>query len=336
MSKLDYKTSGVDVGAGDSLVEWLQSEDSSSTKKAAPGRLRSGIGGFASLYDIRFPEMQRPLLITCTDGVGTKVKLASYFSDFSKVGQDLVAMCVNDLICTGGRPLQFLDYYATGKLNLADAKSFLQGIRKACIESDCLLVGGETAEMPGLYHGKDFDCAGFAVGVVDEERLWGAHRVQVGDILIGVASSGFHSNGYSLLRKIFAEDLEQFRDILMEPTRLYVQMTQALATEEIHAAAHITGGGVENIPRILPAFTEAKLRPWDLPEVYQEVQARTGLDFYELNQVLNCGLGFVLVVPASRAEALVKKINEDFFKAWIVGEVTPGESQEPCVAWESR
>ena len=199
-----YKKAGVDNEAGDALIDWLQADRSEVPHK---NRIVEGIGGFASLFRIDFPEMKKPCLITCTDGVGTKVKLAAHFERYEGIGQDLVGMCVNDLICTGGRPLLFLDYYATGKLDLKAAQSFLLGLKKACHEADCALVGGETAEMPGVYQEKDFDVAGFAVGIVDEDQRLGPQRVREGDAVIGVSSSGFHSNGYSLLRKVFAEDL---------------------------------------------------------------------------------------------------------------------------------
>ena len=203
---MDYKQAGVDVAAGDALVDWLKSTNPK--KFPHQDKIVSGIGGFAALFRADFSKMKEPCLVSCTDGVGTKVKLAAEFGRYREVAQDLVAMCVNDMVCCGAQPLFFLDYYATGKLQLDAAKDFLSGVRDACHESDCALIGGETAEMPGVYHEKDFDCAGFAVGVVDKPEALGPHRVKVGDRLLGLASSGFHSNGYSLLRKVFAEDLK--------------------------------------------------------------------------------------------------------------------------------
>ncbi len=327
-NKIDYKSSGVDVVTGDKLVDWLQSSEK---KGPHQERVVAGIGGFASLFRIGFPEMKKPCLVTCTDGVGTKVKIAAHYRDFAGVGQDLVAMCVNDLICTGGRPLLFLDYYATGKLNLEDAQAFLKSVRNACEQSDCALVGGETAEMPGVYANNDFDCAGFAVGIVDEDKAWGPHRVQDGDVLLGVASSGCHSNGYSLLRKIFAADLDQYRDELLTPTRLYVKLAAALSNEvEIHAAAHITGGGLENLPRVLPAGALAQIQAWELPPLFQEIQKRTGLSETDLRNTLNCGLGFVFVVPAAQAEK-AQAFASTFYPCWKLGEVSlqsvSGEAQ---------
>ncbi len=321
---INYKTAGVDTEAGDQLVEWLQTSGSSSEAPMPHAdRIVSGIGGFASLFNMQFPEINKPLLVTCTDGVGTKVKLASQFEDYSGVGQDLVAMCVNDLICTGGRPLMFLDYYATGKLEQKAAREFLSSVRKACVDSDCALVGGETAEMPGVYHGKDFDCAGFAVGVVDADKTWGPHRVQEGDVLIGLSSSGFHSNGYSLLRKVFAEDLATHKNMLLAPTALYVKVTQLIQKEiDVHAGAHITGGGIENLPRVLPDHLGITIpQLWALPEIYQLVQARTGMSTFELLKTLNCGIGFVYFVRAGQALRTIEIAQKFGIQAQNLGQV---------------
>lgn len=328
---IDYKQSGVDVDAGDALVDWLR--ETAPARSSHSERVVSGIGGFASLFRAGFPEMKKPCLVTCTDGVGTKVKIAAKMKRFEGVGQDLVAMCVNDLICCGGRPLMFLDYYATGKLELADAKAFLSSVRKACDESDCALVGGETAEMPGVYRDGDFDCAGFAVGIVDEEKALGPHRVKVGDQLIGVSSSGFHSNGYSLLRKLFESDLEKWADELLKPTALYVRLMAELTTKDlVHAAAHITGGGIENIPRVLPKGTVAQLRSWELPPAYLEVQKRSGLDDLKMRQTLNCGVGFVLVCDPVHASAIMGLIEKHGFRSFDLGRVGgAADGVEPSV-----
>jgi phosphoribosylformylglycinamidine cyclo-ligase len=317
---INYKTAGVDTEAGDELVEWLQSNPSPTPHS---DRIVSGIGGFASLFNIQFPEIKKPLLVTCTDGVGTKVKIASQFEDYSTVGQDLVAMCVNDLICTGGRPLMFLDYYATGKLNLRAAQGFLASVRKACAESDCALIGGETAEMPGVYQGNDFDCAGFAVGLVDADKTWGPHRVQDGDVLVGLSSSGFHSNGYSLLRQVFAKDLETYKDQLLTPTSLYVKVSKKIQEKvAVHAAAHITGGGIENLPRVLPAHLGITIpQLWKLPEIYDVVRARTGMSDFELLKTLNCGIGFVFFVNAADANSVCDIARGCGFQAQQIGQV---------------
>ncbi len=323
-SKIDYKSSGVDIEAGDQLVDWLAEEEKNQNIKKQPHseRIVSGIGGFASLFRASFPEMKKPCLVTCTDGVGTKVKLAAQYKKFDGVGQDLVAMCVNDLICTGGHPLMFLDYYATGKLNLADAKAFLTSVKKACLESDCALVGGETAEMPGVYHDGDFDCAGFAVGIVDEEKTLGAHLVQSGDAVIGVSSSGFHSNGYSLLRKVFEADMDQWVEFLLRPTALYVQLAKALkASTSLHALAHMTGGGIENVPRVLPTHLKWEMKKWDWPSEFKEVQNRTGMSDEKMLVTLNCGVGLTVIVPENNRQIAVKVIEENGFKAFDLGRI---------------
>lgn len=332
--QIDYKKSGVDVQAGDDLVDWLhdnhdqssdishdsgQIEESLNNKKnndiqaQLKNRVVSGIGGFAALFNARFDDIQKPLLVSCTDGVGTKVKVASYFNDYSQVGYDLVAMCANDLICTGGKPLFFLDYYASGKLNLQNAKQFLTSVKKACAEAQMILIGGETAEMPGVYKENDFDCAGFSVGIVDENKTWGAHKVRSGDVVIGLESSGFHSNGYSLLRKIFENEFDQFKKWLMEPTRLYVLAATELKKEfDIHAACHITGGGIENIPRVLPDHLKATLNFWEMPECFKYVQNKSGLTTDQMLKTLNCGIGFIFIVnpeDSLKVQSALKKMD---------------------------
>lgn len=317
--RLNYKSAGVDVEAGDALVDWLRSDQAPWPHQS---RIVDGIGGFASLFRIDFPEMKKPCLVTCTDGVGTKVKLAVEFNDYTGVGQDLVAMCVNDLVCTGGRPLFFLDYYATGRLELSAAQAFLDSVRRACRASGCALVGGETAEMPGVYQNKDFDCAGFAVGIVDEEKAWGPHRVARGDHIYALSSSGFHSNGFSLLRKVFAKDLADWRDVLLRPTALYPSVVAALQSQcEIHAAAHITGGGIENIPRALPEGWDWERRDWPWPEPFLEVQRRTGLSKNEMLGTLNCGIGFCLVAPPTSESEIRTEAQKAGFQVYDLGEV---------------
>ncbi len=343
---IDYKKSGVDIQTGDQLVTWLQNSSETSIENTLKSkfhsdvpdyknRVISGIGGFAALFDGRFSQMKKPLLVSCTDGVGTKVKIASYFNDFSTVGQDLVAMCVNDLICTGGTPLFFLDYYAVGKLNLESAQAFLAGIRKACQKSHLVLIGGETAEMPGVYQPNDFDCAGFSVGVVDEEKMWGAHKVKAGDVILGLASSGFHSNGYSLIRNVFADEFDKHKDWLMAPTVLYVEAMQSIKQDcEIHAAAHITGGGVENIPRVLPEILKARLKIWKMPDCFLEVQKRAQMTDAQMLETFNCGIGFVLILPQSEITKCQEKINSLGIKTLVLGVIEDRTPQEPHVCWD--
>ncbi len=324
---LNYKAVGVDVEAGDQLVDWLK--ESAVPNAPHADRLISGIGGFAAIFRMQFPEMKKPCLVSSTDGVGTKIKLASQFGLYRGVGQDLVAMCVNDLICCGAKPLFFLDYYASGKLQLEAAKEFLSGVRDACHESGCALIGGETAEMPGLYHGNDFDAAGFAVGIVDEEKLLGPHRVQIEDKVIGVSSSGFHSNGYSLLRKVFETDLEKWRDTLMTPTNLYARLVgELVAADVVRAVGNITGGGMENVPRVIPKGTVLPLIDWAWPEHFCVVQDRTGMSRIEMLKTLNCGVGLILIARPEQASKVMDMVVASGFKAYQLGTVEASGNPE--------
>lgn len=323
-SKINYKNSGVDVHAGDSLVEWLQKTESQKSSQ-----ILSGIGGFASIFKMNSGQYKNPCLVTCTDGVGTKVKLAAQYGQYQGIGQDLVAMCVNDLICTGADPLLFLDYYATSRLDLTAAQEFLKSVRRACAEAECLLVGGETAEMPGVYHQNDFDCAGFAVGIVEEDQIVGPHRVRVNDCLVGVSSSGCHSNGYSLLRKLFEKDMDQYKEDLLVPTALYVRLWKEVKKQkiDIHAMAHITGGGIQNIPRVIPANMKAMLRAWPMPNLFKEVQKRAHLADDEMRDTLNCGVGFVFVLSEEESEKLKHIIRGQGFHAFDLGSVLEYEGE---------
>jgi len=331
---INYKTAGVDVEAGDRLVDWLK--DSAPATSPHADKLVSGIGGFAAIFRLRFPEMKKPCLVSSTDGVGTKIKLAALFKTYETVGQDLVAMCVNDLVCGGAEPLFFLDYYATGKLDLEAAKSFLTGVRRACHDSGCALIGGETAEMPGVYHGNDFDAAGFAVGIVDEDEILGAHRVRVGDQVLGVSSSGFHSNGYSLLRKVFESDLEQWRETLLRPTHLYARMVLELTRAKlVSAVANITGGGMENIPRVMPKGTVLPLVDWGWPEPFKVVQDRSGMSREEMLKTLNCGIGLALIVSSAQAAEVEKRVRAQGYLVHPLGriEAAPDADAEPEVLY---
>lgn len=324
MSRSQYEASGVNVETGDALVDWLEKSDQENPKSKHQQNLLSGIGGFASLFRASFEGYKKPCLITCTDGVGTKVLLASEFKDYSGVGQDLVAMCVNDLVCSGGEPLLFLDYYAVGKLDLEAAKSFLNSVKQACAKSFCLLVGGETAEMPGVYKPGHFDCAGFAVGVVDEDLRWGEHLVKENDVVVGISSSGFHSNGYSLLRRVFENDLKDWKEVLLTPTALYVELVQNLKNKQVqvHAAAHITGGGIENVPRVLPKDLKWQKKDWSWPDSFLEVQRRTKMSDQEMLETLNCGVGFVLILPESSAEGAHEVARDLGFKTFDLGRIS--------------
>lgn len=325
-SNPSYEKSGVNVQAGDDLVSWLES----SAKKSP--LIVQGIGGFASLTRIpTTPEYENPLLVSCADGVGTKALLAAQSRKVKGLGQDLVAMNVNDLICTGGDPYYFLDYWASGKLDLELIQDFLKGVKEACEKAECLLIGGETAEMPGLYQKSDFDCAGFSTGFVSENEVWGAHRVSVGSELWALPSSGFHSNGYSLLRKVFEKDLNEWMDQLLIPTALYVDFVKKVKKQKIkiQAAAHITGSGFDNIPRVLPPFTQAEIIPYSWPEMFKVVQQRTQMSDLEMLKTLNCGVGFVLVMNPDQVSDYQKLANQLNQKTWKLGQVVKSEKEEP-------
>lgn len=331
---IDYKSAGVDVEAGDRLVDWLQASGPGSSPHA--DKVLSGIGGFAAVFRMQFPEIKKPCLVSATDGVGTKIKLAAQFGTYAGVGQDLVAMCVNDLVCCGARPLFFLDYYATGKLDVEAAKEFISGVRNACHQSGCALIGGETAEMPGVYHGNDFDAAGFAVGIVDEDEMLGPHRVKVGDRVIGVSSSGFHSNGFSLLRKVFETDLEKWRETLMVPTHLYANLVLGLAREgKLNAVANITGGGMENLPRVMPKGTRLPLLDWAWPDAFLEVQDRSGLSRIEMLKTLNCGVGMAFFVAAEHVGHVEGTIRSQGFTPISLGTIAKSDNPgaEPEVGY---
>lgn len=322
---IDYKQAGVDIEKGEALVDWLQED-----QKPMPhqDKIVDGIGGFASIFKFNFPEMQEPCLVSATDGIGTKLKLAVDLKKYDTLGQDLVAMCANDLICTGAQPLFFLDYFATSKLDLEQAKPFLKGLRKACAESQMALMGGETAEMPGLYQPGDFDCAGFAVGVVDKSKTLGAHKIKPGQVVLGVESSGFHSNGYSLVRKLFSseQDMKTWGEQLMAPTKLYVEMAmELLKTVDVAAFAHITGGGIHNVSRILPAGLGFDLKSWEFPEIFKEAQKRGDLSFSEMLKTFNCGVGMVVIVDSPEQSRVTDLLAKQGHKAMELGTIKASE-----------
>jgi phosphoribosylformylglycinamidine cyclo-ligase len=320
-----YKSAGVDIEGGDQFADWIgeqQSRFQSWKEHVVPQS-----GGYASIFRFQFPEYNKPCLVSSTDGVGTKLKLVSKPEHNITIAQDLVGMCVNDLVCVGAKPLYFLDYYATGKLNQDHARFFLQGLYQALKVCECDLVGGETAEMPSVYHGEDFDCAGFVTGVVDEDHILGKGKVKVGDSIYALGSSGVHSNGFSLLRKIFAEDLDQWREQLLTPTRLYEPFARAARKQniKIHGYAHITGGGMTNLPRILPPNTIANLKLWEFPEIFKEVLERSSMSTQEILSVLNCGVGMVIVAPQSeetKINQLAQELDIPFFKLGQLDENT--------------
>ena len=322
---MKYSDYGVNISEADKLIDWLKKNSSSSSQVV------TGIGGFSALFKAGFSTMKEPCLAASTDGVGTKLKLGVDFQKYKGLGQDLVAMCVNDLICSGAVPLFFMDYYACAKLEQQPAREFLDGVIQACRKSDCVLLGGETAEMPDCYNGKNFDCAGFALGVVDKEKILGTHKVKVGDRLVGVSSSGFHSNGFSVLRKVFQQDLSQWEDVLLEPTALYVSLAKKLfSLPEIKALAHITGGGLDNLLRVLPPYSRVELKPWSIPSPFIEVKQRAKMSWQELLTTLNCGLGLILIVSKeARLEYIHKMIKECGFLAMDLGTVQEQKDKNP-------
>lgn len=312
-SKLTYKSSGVDVEKADEMVDWMKSETDPS-HAAHKDRLVSGIGGFAALFRGDFKNMKDPLLVSSTDGIGTKL-LMGLESGFTKgLAQDLVGMCVNDLLCTGAEPLFFLDYFATSKLNEVQLKEFITTLKEACAESGAALIGGETAELPGLYSKGHFDAAGFSVGVVDKDKAWSAQKVKEGDVFLGLASSGFHSNGYSLLRKIFGENGGDFAEELMVPTKLYWPLVKKIKDlnmdDKVRSSAHITGGGMDNLSRVLPKGLGLKIKTWEFSNILKSAQEKAGLSKDEMFKTFNCGIGFGLIVDKNFEKEICALIEE--------------------------
>lgn len=311
--KLTYKSSGVDVEKADKVVEWMK--DSNPSKQSPhQDRLVSGIGGFAALFKGGFSDMKEPLLVSSTDGIGTKLLMGLASGQTKGLAQDLVGMCVNDLLCTGAEPLFFLDYFATSNLDEAQLKEFFTTLKMACTESGAALIGGETAELPGLYKKGHFDAAGFSVGVVDQADAWTVDKVNEGDLVMGIASSGFHSNGYSLLRKIFGEDGGDYAKELMEPTKLYWPLVKALKSkglsDAVRVCAHITGGGMDNISRVLSKDLSIELKDWDWKNIYKIAQEKSKQTREEMHKTFNCGIGFLMVVDPEKADEATTLISE--------------------------
>jgi phosphoribosylformylglycinamidine cyclo-ligase len=335
-SSLSYKDAGVDIDAGNQLVERIKSV----TKKTHRPEVKGGLGGFGALCAL--PEKyKKPLLVSGTDGVGTKLRLAMDLKQHAGIGIDLVAMCVNDLIVQGAEPLFFLDYYATGKLNIDTATEVVTGIGKGCELSGCALIGGETAEMPGMYHGEDYDVAGFCVGVVEADDVIDGSRVAQGDALIALASSGPHSNGYSLIRKIIevsASDTSEMlegkalSEHLLEPTRIYVKNVLSLLEQiQVNAISHITGGGFwENIPRVLPEGTKAVIdgNSWQWPAIFNWLQTKGNVTTHEMYRTFNCGVGLIIALPSDKAAQAIELLNGLGENAWQIGHIENSDSEQ--------
>ncbi|WP_322866091.1 phosphoribosylformylglycinamidine cyclo-ligase [Aquicoccus sp. G2-2] len=331
---ITYAQAGVDIDAGNALVERIKP---AAKRTARPG-VMAGLGGFGALFDLKAAGYVDPVLVAATDGVGTKLRIAIDTGEVGGVGIDLVAMCVNDLVCQGAEPLFFLDYFATGKLETEQAARIIEGIAEGCVQSGCALIGGETAEMPGMYPQGDFDLAGFAVGAMERGTVLPAGVVE-GDVLLGLGSSGVHSNGYSLVRKLVElSGLGWDADCpwgagtlgaaLLTPTRLYVkQALSAVRAGGVHGLAHITGGGLsENLPRVLPEGlgAEIDLNGWALPEVFGWLRSVGGMDEAELLKTFNCGIGLIIVADAARADALGALLEDAGEAVFELGRVVKG------------
>jgi len=333
MSSLTYKDAGVDISKGNALIEQIKPIAKSTMR---PGVL-AGLGGFGAMFEIPLEKYKNPVLISGTDGVGTKLKVAEMLNRHNTIGIDLVAMCVNDLIVQGAEPLFFLDYYATGSLNTDIATSVISGIGEGCIQSGCALIGGETAEMPGMYQGEEYDLAGFCVGIAEKSAIIDGSKVSHGDHIIALASSGPHSNGYSLIRKVLekSQPSEAQLNALIEPTKIYVKSILSLIEKHtVNAISHITGGGLlENIPRVLPEHLGAKLdkNSWQMPEIFQWLQSQGNIESSEMYRVLNCGVGMVVVLPQKESETAIKTLNELGESAWLIGTVVESSGEQVII-----
>ncbi|MCB1214648.1 MAG: phosphoribosylformylglycinamidine cyclo-ligase [Deltaproteobacteria bacterium] len=345
-SSLTYASAGVSIDEGNAFVKDL----GPMVQKTLRPEVIKHAPGFAGLFSLSGLKLKNPVLVASTDGVGTKLKLAQELKLLKGLGQDLVAMCVNDLLCTGAQPLFFLDYYACGQLDRKQALEVLEGLTESLASIQCPLLGGETAEMPGLYQKGDFDLAGFAVGAVEREEILDGSSIAVGDRVLGLASSGLHSNGYSLVRKIIAEaqlDLRQSYGLdqslgkaLLEPTRLYVQAVLKLKKEfKLLGLAHITGGGLlENLPRALPESAQAQLslKAWTRPKLFDLLQEKGHIEESEMLRVFNCGIGFCMIVRPAESQEVLERCQGLGIPCWDLGVIAHRKNpQDPSIVFES-
>jgi len=339
---LNYKSAGVDIEAGNALIERIKPI----SEKTRTAGVMAGLGGFGALFELPLEDYQRPVLVSGTDGVGTKLKLAFDLAKHNTVGIDLVAMCVNDIIVQGARPLFFLDYFATGKLDVDTAAAVVEGIGKGCELAGAALVGGETAEMPGMYPQGEYDLAGFCVGIVEKHKIIDGSRIQAGDKLLGIAASGPHANGYSLIRKIIAVNnisLESLLngvtigDRLLEPTRIYVKpLLNLLAEIPVHAMAHITGGGItENLPRVLPENLGARiyLDSWQRPEIFDWLQQQGNISDADMLTTFNCGIGMIVCVSPQDEAIALKTLSGQGETVYSIGEIITVADQRDKIVY---
>lgn len=331
---ITYKDAGVDIEAGDELVERIKP----AVKRSMRPEVLAGLGGFGALFEIPVDRYRKPVLVSGTDGVGTKLRLAIETGRHDTIGIDLVAMCANDVVVQGAEPLFFLDYYATGKLSIDVAESVIKGIVEGCVQAGAALIGGETAEMPGMYAAGDYDLAGFCVGIVEKDQIIDGSRTRPGDVLIGLPSSGPHSNGYSLIRKLLKAGKAtpttrlgstSLYDALLAPTRIYVKPLLALAKVlPVHGIAHITGGGLtENIPRVVPDGLEVLLsaQTWQRAEVFDWLQKTGNIASAEMYKTFNCGIGMTITVAAENVDKALKSLREHGEQPVVIGEIRRGD-----------
>lgn len=337
-----YRAAGVDIDAGNEAVERMKAHVSRTTRPEFMG----GLGGFGGLFALG--SYKEPVLVSATDGVGTKLKVAFLLDRHDTIGIDCVAMCVNDLVVQGAEPLFFLDYLATGKLSPAQAEAVVKGIADGCVQAGCALIGGETAEMPGMYAAGEYDVAGFCVGAVEKAEILPSPHIQAGDVLIGLASNGLHSNGYSLARKVLLEDRpfdwservpessQNLAEAMLAPTRIYVKTILSLIKQfTVKGAAHITGGGlVENVPRMLPKNLQAVVErgTWEIPAIFNWIQKLSGISQSDMDRTFNNGIGMVLCVPAEEADSIIQVANDLGETAFLIGRIEEGSD---LFRWEN-
>ena len=342
-----YRDAGVDIQQGDEFVKRIGPLVRSTFRPEVMGDL----GGFGGLFRFPSDRYREPILVSGTDGVGTKVKLARMMKCHNTIGIDLVAMCVNDILVSGAEPLFFLDYLATGHLEIDVAEAIVQGIAEGCRQAECALIGGETAEMPSCYPDGEYDLAGFAVGVVERSKMLGTEKIQVGDVVIGVASSGLHSNGYSLARRVLFEEQgwtpetqvpdlsERLGEALLRPTTIYVKLVKALLDKSrLHGLAHITGGGITgNLPRILPDNCAAMIdrKNWEVSPVFAVIQEAGKIDQEEMFQVFNMGVGLIVVAPSDETSKILTTIQDRGMAGWVMGEIGLCSSSDAKLTYSS-